>query len=84
MKKVTLKSLLNEYDRRMSMLCDPLIPNDDVYKEAYSSVKNIDKKELKQMYSDFKAGLYPEDWIIDSMIGKVMNNVSYYAKESLK
>lgn len=80
MKKVTLKSLLNEYDRRMEMLCDSLVPNDDIYKEAYSSVKNIDKKELKEMYSDYKNGLYPEDWVVDGMIGKVMNNVHYYAK----
>jgi len=79
MKKVTLKSLLNEYDRRMSMLCDSLVPIDDTSKIVYEDIKKRDRKELKSMYNDYKAGFYPEDWIVDCMIGKVLDNVHWYA-----
>lgn len=79
MKKVTLKSIISEYDKRMKMLCDHLVPDDAVQQEVYKSVKNMDRRELKEIFNDYKVGLYPEEWVIDGMIERVNNNVHFYA-----
>lgn len=79
MKKVTLKSILAEYDKRMKMLCDHLVPDDDVQQEVYKSVKNMDRRELKEIFHDYQSGLYSEDFVIEGMIERVTNNVHFYA-----
>lgn len=80
MKKLTLKGLINEYDRRMNMLCDSLVPIDDTSKYVYEDVKKSDRKELKAMFNEYKAGYYPEDWILDKMIETVLERVHWYNK----